>query len=110
MAGWLAAGVTKERGSGSANPEKQHDGVNPVGINGDHAILTHHRPYEQPGRLQLPRRIRLRRQKRANANTEILLHISLFLVSILVQRPVHSLLQPRQHANQRPTKESAGAA
>ncbi|KAK2972815.1 hypothetical protein RJ640_028343, partial [Escallonia rubra] len=45
-------GDTQERDSGSADVEKQHNGINPFGVDGHHAQLAHRRPDDQQRRWQ----------------------------------------------------------
>ncbi|XP_028108926.1 uncharacterized protein LOC114307712 isoform X2 [Camellia sinensis] len=41
------AGRIKNWSFGSANAEKQHNGIHPFGLDGDHAQLSHRPPHEQ---------------------------------------------------------------
>ncbi|KAA8520584.1 hypothetical protein F0562_014840 [Nyssa sinensis] len=76
-------GRVLERGFGSTDAEKQHDGVNPFGVNSYHAQLPHRRPDDQRQRQKINWVCLWRREP------AWVLHISLLLSGILVRRAVH---------------------
>lgn len=96
-------GHGEERDFSGADTEKQHNGINGIGIDGDHAELHHRRPDVGRRRRRVPPPDRgvLRRRQQSRVLNKVLLDSGVLLGCIPAECAIDKVLQPCKHADQR---------
>lgn len=102
------AGCLQDRRSRGPNAEEQHNGVDSVGLDGDHPQLPHRRPHDQRERQPILA-LHLRRPEQVRFLREVLRHPRVLLGGFPSERSVRKVLQPREHPNQRAIQEDITA-
>lgn len=83
----------------SADTTKQHNGINIISINGNHAELSD-RNFDDKQRRRPINLVYVWRQKRFLLLHKIFLHIGMLPGSVPAQRSINQILQPRRHFDQ----------
>lgn len=91
-------GRVKERGTCSADVEKQHNGIDPFGVYCYYVEFSDCVVDDERQRWTI-KRINIGWPKRYGILHQVFLHIGLFPGGVLVERAVYQVLQPCQHSD-----------
>lgn len=92
-------GRVEEWGPCGADATKQHNGINIISINSNHAELAD-RSFDDKQQRRSINLVYIWQQKRFLLLHKIFPHIGMLLGSILAQRSINQILQPRKHFDQ----------